>query len=432
MKTYWFLALMSAICLEGLGRKYLPWISPVAFYFVKDVVLLAGYLLFKPSKEIGLVWKRLYNGFGVVWIAAFAWTLFEMINPENQSYALGLIGLRAYWLWWLTPLVIAGVLQDPREKRRAIVVLAVLAIGISIFAMIQFASPPTADVNLYSVVDGEAQYADSAVVTTTGRARVSSTFSFLSGFADFTVLVPTLLLSLGLGTQDPRVRRIALPATLLSAAVVPMSGARSSVILSLAVLGLTSWSTGLFTTAVGRRVLVGAIASAALATMAFPEALQGVQDRFAMADETNERLVQSLLVVPPVALMMADYPVMGIGTGMQQNARGSLHIYTRWATENENHRYLVELGPVGFLLIWTVKLGLMIALLRARRILKVAGRLAASGAALAYAAIAFMGNLTFDHIWQSLYFVGVGFILAEVVDALKTGPAHRTDLAVAD
>jgi len=37
------------------------------------------------------------------------------------------------------------------------------------------------------------------------------------------------------------------------------------------------------------------------------------------------------------------------------------------------------------------------------------------GAALAYAILVFYGNLTFDHIWQSLFFTGCGFILAELV-----------------
>ena len=49
MKVAWFVALFSAICLEGLGRKYLPAIPAVAFYFLKDVILVAGYVWFRAA-----------------------------------------------------------------------------------------------------------------------------------------------------------------------------------------------------------------------------------------------------------------------------------------------------------------------------------------------------------------------------------------------
>jgi Kef-type K+ transport system membrane component KefB len=97
----------------------------------------------------------------------------------------------------------------------------------------------------------------------------------------------------------------------------------------------------------------------------------------------------------------------------------SLHVYSKWIAEIEIHRYLVEEGVVGFLLVWTVRFGLMIALIRASSILKKAGRRAVAGAALSYAAVTFFGHLTFDHIWQALYFVGTGFILAETKGALE-------------
>jgi hypothetical protein len=427
MKKLWFLALLCSICLEGLGRKYLPGVPSVAFYLFKDIVLIVGYLRLRPAPEVDRVWRYLYRGFGIAWIGAVGWTILEALNPEGQSVVLAAIGLRAYWLWWLAPAIIAGVLQDPKSKRFSILCLSVLAIGISALAMVQFVSPPTSAVNLYSTVDGEAQYADTAVVASTGRARVASTFSFLSGFADFGILIPTILLSLGLGTADPKTRRIVMAATLMSAVAVPMSGSRGSLVLAIGVLAITAYSAGLFFTVIGRRILIGGIAGAILATVVFPEALQGVSDRFGSGEETQERVVSALVVLPPVALLATEYPPMGIGTGMQQNARVSFGVYTSWSAENENQRYLVELGPVGFLLVWTAKLGLAVALLRARRILRGAGRLAASGAALSYAMLTFLGNLTFDHIFQALYFLGVGIILAEVVEVVKARAQERPE-----
>jgi hypothetical protein len=421
MYTAWFAALVSSICLEGLGRKYLPQVPSVAFYLLKDAVLLFGYFRFRPPLHVRRQAKLLYRGFEVAWLGGLVWTFLELANPEHGSVVLGLLGMRAYWLWWIAPLVVAGVLQNASQKRRAIYVLLVMALGISALAAYQFASPPDSAANLYAVVDGEEVYAaGSAVVATTGRARVSSTFSFVSGFADFTVLVPALLLSIGLEIKDKKLRKLALIATLASAAVVPMSGSRSSVILGLGVLVVSVWSAGLFFTRIGRRIVVGAVVAGILAIVAFPDAFTGVQDRFANTEETSQRLTEIATVLPPVALVVNDYPPAGIGTGMQQNARISMRVYTKWSAESEIARYLIELGPVGFIFIWVARLGIMVALLRAYSILKRAGKRGPAGAALSYAALTMIGNLVFDHVWQSLFFLGCGVILAEVI-AVRQG-----------
>jgi hypothetical protein len=200
---------------------------------------------------------------------------------------------------------------------------------------------------------------------------------------------------------------------------VPMSGTRSAILIGIAILVLSLWSSGLFFTRVGRRILVGAVVAAVLSVVAFPDAMLGVQSRFGDVDETAGRLKDAATILPPVALMTFDYPALGIGTGMQQNARFSFGILSDWDTEAELGRYLVELGPIGFILFWITKLGLMIALLRAYAILKRAGRRGSAAAALSYAAITMYGNLTFDHNWQALYFTGCGFILADVVTVLR-------------
>jgi hypothetical protein len=423
METAWFIALISAICLEGLGRKYLPGVPDAAFYFLKDVVLLFGYLRFRPAAPIRRVTKYLYRGFEAAWVGTFIWTVIEVFNPEQQSKVLALIGLRAYWLWWMAPPVIASVLQNARQKERAIYALLAMVFGIAALAAVQFASPADSSINVYE----SQNYAVGPItVGSTGRARVSSTFTFVSGFVAFTITVPTLLLSIGLDTKNPRLRTSALMATSAAAAVVPMAGSRSSVVIGIAILVLSLWSAGMFFTRAGRRILIGGVIAAVLSVVAFPDAMLGVQSRFADQAETSGRFKEFANVLPPVALMAFDYPGLGIGTGMQQNARLSFNLGSDWDVEGELGRYLVELGPVGFIFFWIAKLGLMIGLLRAYRILKRAARRGAAAAALSYAALTMYGNLTFDHNWQALYFMGCGFILADVVDVVRQSGAAKS------
>ena len=146
----------------------------------------------------------------------------------------------------------------------------------------------------------------------------------------------------------------------------------------------------------------------------------GVQSRFGDSEETKGRFKLATTIIPPVAMMTLDYPMMGAGTGRCRTPPCRSTSTRSGTAELELHRYLVELGPVGFMFAWVVKLGLMVAFYRASKILKRAGRRACAGAALSYAAVTFFGHLTFDHIWQSLYFVCAGFILAETKAALET------------
>jgi hypothetical protein len=422
MKTAWYFALVAAICFEGMGRKFMPQVPSFVFYFLKDVILLIGYLGFRRPKLVGQTTTWLYRGFKTAWVIGFAWTVVELFNPEHASMLMGAVGMRAYWVWWAAPPLIASVLDNEKEKRRAIYALLVAAAAVSIFAAVQFALPSTASLNAYAPIEGED--IQTATVHSTGRSRVASTFSFVSGFADFTVLVPTLILALGLDARDPKLRKSALVVTGLTAAVVPMSGARASVLLGGAVLIISAWSAGLLFTRIGRRIVAGSVVAGVLAVAVFPDAFFGVQTRFENNEETQGRYVQmASSIVPPLAMATFEYPAFGFGTGMMQNARQMLHIPAKMEVEAEPGRYLAELGPIGFLLIWSTKLGLVVALIRAYRILKRAGRRGASAAALSYAFLTMWGSLAFDHIWQALYFLGCGLILAEVVSVLRARAA---------
>jgi hypothetical protein len=431
MAFRWFALLVSSICLEGLGRKYLSIIPSAFFYFLKDIVLVAGILWLRfNAPKVQRTAKGLYRGFAPWLIGAMVWTALEVFNPENPSMLLGFMGLRAYWLWWLAPVAIASSLRNPQVKRRAIYFLAILSVGISVLGALQFSAPPDSTLNMYASYDQELYASPTATVAATGRARVSGTFSFLSGFASFTVLVPALLLSLGMEAKDRRVRTAALVATMVCASVLPMSGSRSSVVIGGAVLLITAWTAGLFFTKAGRRVLIGAIVAAVLAVVAFPQALEGVESRFEAREETMGRIESVATVLPPVALSSLDYPMGGLGTGMQQNFRVAVNVTdSKYVAEIAAARYLIELGPIGYLLVWVANLGLMVALVRASSILKRGGRRASAGAALSYAVLALVANTAFDHITQALFFLGCGFILSEVQEVVAAMSAQATQEA---
>jgi hypothetical protein len=427
-RSIWFAALLGAICFEGLGRRYLPNIPGAVFYFLKDVVLIVGLIRFRIHRDVLSTFSHLYRGFMPIMKLGLLWTFVEIVNPEQKSIALGVLGFRAYWFWWIAPLVVASVLLDPVVRKKVVALQAGITIIVSIFAMLQFGAPADDSLNTYSVVDGE-EVASVAVVTT-GRARVSSTFSYITGFADFAILVPVLLLSIGLGETDRRSRLAALVGTLFAAASLPMSGSRGPLLISMTLCSLVVWRAGLIFTAVGRRVIVMAAAAIFTSVFAFPDALQGILDRFQGTD-TEGRIEQVFNILPPVALATYDdYPPLGIGTGMMQNFREQLGVRDeRYTVEGDVGRMLVELGAPGYLLVWVAKFGLVVVLLRSSRILKKDGRRAASAGAFAYALLCLEGNLVFDHIYSSLFFVGFGFIFHQVVQVRRNNASRSRVVA---
>lgn len=409
----WMGALLIAICLEGAGRKFMPGAPSTLFYFLKDAVLLVGLALFGIRPGVLRRAQRAVSGFAPVLVLAFAVTAVEALNASLTSPALAVIGFRSYWLWWMAPLVIASALRMPEDRARAVTILSALALLVAGVAAIQFSFPPEAAINTYALYEGK-EVLDVATVGATGKARVSSTFSYLSGFVDFAILIPPLLLSLGIGETDRGKRWLRLVAAGATAITLPMSGSRGPVLVGAGALVAVAWGAGFLRSQVGRRLILVGILVAGAAAVAVPEATEGVRSRFA-GEDTVHRISGVLTILPPVALALSEYPLAGIGTGMQQNARAALGVRTDWGSEGEPERLLIELGPIGYLLVWMAKLGLIVALLRLARQFGREGRRGLSGAALAYAILTMLGNLVFDHVWQALYFTGLGLILQGAV-----------------
>ena len=413
-KSRWFALLFCAICLEGLGRKYLSFIPGEAFYFCKDIVLIYGFVTFRMDRRIKPIMKAMFRPFDKILIAAIIVSIIQVVNTGiRESFILGILGLRAYWLWWIALPVVANVMLAPAVRRRGIVAMAWVCAIVALFAMYQFGSPSTSAANTYAVHAGNDVIAFE--IASTGRPRVSSTFTFITGFTNFVVLIPPLLLSLGLSDVDRRTRLIATSTAMLAAAALPMSGSRAPFVIGLLLLALVARQAGFLFTATGRRVIIGGTLAIMTIIYIFPESLQGVMDRFD-SDDTRDRFESIYTVFPPYALSSLSYPMFGLGTGMQQNFRNLFGVgWGEYEAELEVGRYLIELGVPGYLLMWAIRIGLAVALLRAARLFQRAKRRAAMGAALAYALLVFYGSITFDHIWQALFFTGCGFILRELV-----------------
>jgi hypothetical protein len=410
----WMACLIFSICFEGQARKYFS--APDAlFYFLKDAVLLAGLPLFGIRRDVLRSAAWAYGPFVLALAAAFLWTFMQTMNPDHRSFVLAAVGMRSYWLWWLAPLIIASALREPEQRDRVVAVLIVTCLAIAGFAFLQFARPADDPINAYawSAEETAKDMEKAAVVGTTKRARVSSTFSYITGFTNFTVLVPGLLLALALGQAHTWIRGLGFLAVILMAIATPMSGSRSPIVLSGIFITIVVLTAGVLRSRAARRAVLAAAIALPLAVVVAPQAVEGLSDRFGGSD-TESRLLESLYILPPVAVTSFDYPVMGLGTGMEQNARVAMGIPSPYHVEAGEGRYLVELGVLGYLLFWLARLGLVLALIKAGLFVRRSGRLGIAGACFGYAALTMFGRMAFDHVWAALYFTGMGFFLYTV------------------
>lgn len=421
-----FACLLALVCLEGTGRKFLPMVPSTVFYFLKDAALVLGLVFLGISAEARRFTDRLMGPFSAVWVMGVVWTVVQCLNPDVRMFSISLVGLKAYWLWWLLPPLMFTYVRNLKDLQGIIGVFVALSGVIALMAAYQFSLPADDALNAYALYEGaEVNAVDT--VHGTGRARVSSTFAYLSGFVAFVTLVPPLILAVGTVLPKGPLRTVVFMALGACVLTAPMSGSRSALVVPAAAMALVMFGAGLLNTRAGRRMTLAVGLSLVALPMVSGDALDGVLTRFsASTEETNSRFTEALTIFPPVAISFYDHDFMGSGTGTASNAASVLGVGARYYAEFEPARLLVELGTPGYLLVWTARLGLAVALLRLGRRFRAAHLRALTGACQAYAALVFVAPLYADHVYNALYFMGVGVLMACArVWCPATAPAQR-------
>ena len=81
----WFCVLLFSLCLEGLGRKFLPFIPALFFYFAKDAVLLAGLGLVGIHGDIKKFALGEFGRWGQFFPIAIFWTCLLYTSPSPRD-----------------------------------------------------------------------------------------------------------------------------------------------------------------------------------------------------------------------------------------------------------------------------------------------------------------------------------------------------------
>ncbi len=362
--------------IEGALRK---WVLPQAselIYFLKDGILMGAYLGYCLENKIPTVMLARLAAFipllgGLTVILAL-----QILNPLLNSIPVGLLGAKAYLFYIPLCLILPKLFNSIGELREYLQAFLLLCIPVGVLGIIQFFSPADSAINIYAPSEVEVA---AATFGEEGNVRVTGTFPYIVGFSVYVVMCLAIIFALLMHLRGWGWRAIFFGVQFLLGVDLLMTGSRGAAISAVGLLvGFAVFS--IFeATARNRRlalllVAVGIVCAAGAADL-FPSALNAFQQRVTDSpDSVSGRIVDGF-VEPVNALNQGG--ALGFGAGACQIAcyalRDQLHLQPPLAyppaAEGEPYRVMLEIGVVGFLCWYALRIYLLVMLwLVARRL----------------------------------------------------------------
>ena len=425
---------MVLLIFEGAIRKWLLPGSQDLVYFAKDVFFLGAYLGFLQTRgRLRLRYPQSPVLYGALVLGSVL-GLFQIFNPRLPNFLVGILGFKAYFLYVPLLFVVPAVFSDDRALARFLKRYVLIAFPVGLLSVAQFFSPQGSILNTY------AQATEAGAISTFGSSkfvRTTGTFSYISGYTSY-LLTMTILILMILTTTRWRFKGnlvvyAALGLTLLG---MLMSGSRGPIFLLALVFPLYWWLAVVREKQSGQtfvRLLLGLGLLIAGLSSAGEEAVTAFSQRASGSKDVASRLA-SPFVAPADMLPYAGALGFGIGSTHQAATAVTQGIVPySWldgiAPESETGRVMLELGPLGFLLIYAVRLSLAIFTLRQALRLHTLFHRAVAISALLFFLVQIPGGVVFEvtagvYYWflAGLVFLVVRLDREAVARAAAAGP----------
>lgn len=360
---FWRIATWAALILmiyEGALRKwFLPQFQQ-PIYFAKDALFLGAYF----GYFVGSRWLRDRNPFhrhvgnGIfVFYALLCFS--QLLNPRLPNIFVGLYGLQSYIMYVPLMYMVPELLPDERALRRFVIGLMMTAAVPLALGIIQFNLPPTHYLNHYV-------WSDQGIATfgpEDNLVRVTSTFSYISGYASYLSALAVLLLALAL-MERARWLRFVLVAGVAAVMVnLLMTGSRGPLLLVLLCVPFVVLQA--LMTARKRQVKIALVLTLAIpiavaaGLWTTPDAQVAMADRVASNGGENFERIRQLFTEPVRAFKDAGPIGYGLGTTLP----GAAFLYEPQPSdeqpppyEGEHERVMIEIGSVGYFLVLLARL----------------------------------------------------------------------------
>ncbi len=412
------------VVFEGAIRK---WILPQAsdlIYFLKDFILLGAYLQYFFLSKQKIKFPITNNWINILIFSSVGFGLFQAFNPSLGSIFIGILGLKAYFFYipliWMLP----SMFQSEEDLIEFLRWHLLLAIPVGILGMVQYISPADSWINQYA--SGEVS---EIAVTGGGAIRITSTFSYINSYQGYLIAVFGLLLPF-LFADQPRKWKIA---TIIEICLVAgnslMTGSRTPVYAEAFIAGGYLFWLGIAQPSKILRwldnLLIPMIAAAAAAFLGFRSAIDSFSERATTSKDLSDR-ISSIFRAPLVYAKIKDLDGYGIGAthsgaGALRSRLGlpigeQIEVYH----EAELGRVVLELGPLGFILWYALRISIAITLfLRFLQLKRPFLRNLALAACLTHL-IQLPGQVVFHHTFSLYYWLLSSFIFVlPEVEALE-------------
>ncbi len=357
------------IIIDGALRK---WVLPQAsnlIYLMKDFVLVCAYIKYflLSHKQKPLI-KNNYVDFIHIFLAlASVWLLFQSFNSDLGSPIIGIFGLTRYLLYvplmWMLPHLFNSEEDLYRFLRNYLLCL----IPVCVLGIFQFYSPPSSFLNI--APGGEE--ASEALGFGEGKIRISSVFAFPNIYTAYLILCFGLLLPFITTEKKQSLfwKIIAFLELFLIIANCFMTGSRgvmaNSALILLGYLLIKSIDNFAIILKFLQKIAIPTVIVIFLLSRYFAPAIESFTARGASSGEFSGRIGYALSIQSIPGKSIID----GYGTGATQS--GSQPIkrllslpagLTPPSGEAEIHRITIEVGIIGVIFWYGMRISLMMAL----------------------------------------------------------------------
>lgn len=410
------------IVIVGAIRKwFLPQLADLIF-FSAHAFLLGPYVRVFLFNQKRFQIQNIKN-LKIFLMILLTWCFASILNPHSPSLIVGVVGFIVYFYFMPIAFIVPRIFQTKKKLFDFFMKYCLFALPIFLLGVMQYFSPRNSVINKY--VD------DAAVknIALVGEyVRVTSTFSYISGYGTYLNFMLLIMIGL-LSLKVIKARGKIILAGLASLCLLNlfMTGSRGylgmTLILSFLFL-LFSLKTNL------KKFLKFVVFLTAFLSIAIPIFLHTESGKASyaafMKRTTENKDVGKRLNDTFDPFKFADKAgLLGYGIGSTYPALARFNFDWRDMPldfEEEPERIVLELGTIGFFLIYGFRLILFLHSLRLVRVLKDPDlKFFAIICALFQAQFLFVRILVFNHTSNILYWftVGIAFTLP-YLDALET------------
>lgn len=353
------IAIVFWIMFSGVFRKWIiPDVSEV-IYFFGHAILTGVYIRHFLDQAKNQKPIFLKHNAGVLIIFLLGWSIACIFNPELSNIPVGLLGLIVYFYYIPLIFIIPKVFLDKTEIIKLFKLVVTFSFPMLILGIVQFYSPVDHPINTY--------VAESGVALVGEYPRITSTFSYISGYSTFlVVLVLILLFLISLKDISFKYNIFLYIVFALCALNIFMNGSRMALYYSVFCVVMYLFLTGALQFKLMKRFILRIVLGLGLIFLIFNFTSYGkkIVDAFMtriIYEEQVERVID-LYKRPFAFIEIAGLYGYGLGTTYQ----GSIALghnphpyYLEEVTggyEDEPERVMLEVGLVGFIMIYLLRL----------------------------------------------------------------------------